>query len=136
MPTTDELREKISERTKASLRAAREAGVELGNFQKPEWKAKWAYKRSEWGLMGQRARKPYDPLENYADLIPVIINRRVRGRSWKRVARALNKMGHRTLRQNIRWRAKAVSALMKRYDSRHGTDYAKKLERKRAWPPN
>lgn len=112
----DELR-RISERTKAALAAAKARGTLLGSARPGHWNG-----RENQRLAGlEKARKvaikvrQQKAAENYADLVPNMIELRKGGATLQGIAEELNKEGH-TTRRGKPWNQMQVSRVLERVE--------------------
>jgi DNA invertase Pin-like site-specific DNA recombinase len=107
--------ERISQRTKAALAAAKARGEQLGSARPGHWDG-----REEARLAGlQTARlasakvRTKNAAEAYSDLAPIVAELRGKGLSLAAIADELNKQGH-TTRRGKPWNAVQVSRVLER----------------------
>lgn len=108
-------RDMISKRTKIALEQAKARGVKLGSARPRHWKGRETLRLT--GL--EKARRKAAILatararEDYADLLPEIIQMRNAGYSLRQVAHTLNNNGHQT-RRGLNFHASQVRNILLR----------------------
>jgi len=107
--------EKISQRTKDALQAAKQRGVKLGSARPDHWNGREDRRQAGAIAGGQAAanahRRSAD--ESYADLVPIVQGMRAAGHALQAIADELNNQGH-TTRRSKPWNAMQVSRVLKR----------------------
>ena len=105
----------ISDRTKAALTAAKRRGIKLGSLRKGHWQgrenARLAGSKKGAKIAGERHRADAD--EAYEDLMPLVIQMRTDGKSYRAIAGELNDLGH-TTRRGKAWTSTQVLRIVNR----------------------
>ena len=101
----------ISERTRTALKAAKARGVRLGSHHPRVPRLTLEASRKGAALGSQAGRRK--AIEEYADLLPLIVELREQGTSLHDIALKLNTEGHKT-RGDAEWTATQVYRVLKR----------------------
>jgi DNA invertase Pin-like site-specific DNA recombinase len=88
--------ERISERTKAALKAAKRRGVMLGSARPGHWKGREHLRGWRKAVKVAAVMKRQSAMDAYGFLLPMICERRREGASFQTIANELNCNGHLT----------------------------------------
>ncbi len=108
----------ISERTKAALSAAKRRGTKLGSARIGHWEGneEARLKGAKKGAIAAGVKHKEAADAAYEDLIPLVLQMRGAGDSFRKIATALNEMGH-TTRRGRAWCGTQVMRILVRNGS-------------------